>query len=148
MRGSISITVTATPKRANIDANSMPTAPAPITIRLFGISLSCRISSEVSSCLPSGAMPGRLSGREPVAIRTFLVSTFVSPASPLTTTAFAALEPALALEERDLVLLEEVALDALAEARHDAVLAAHRGGEVDPTLSATIPYSLRFWRSS
>jgi hypothetical protein len=88
MRGSISITVTATPKRANIDANSMPTAPAPITIRLFGISLSCRISSEVSTCLPSGAMPGRLLGREPVAIRTFLVSTFVSPASPLTTTAF------------------------------------------------------------
>src|SRR6185295_10822075 len=43
-----------------------------------------------------------------------------------------ALDPPLALEERDLVLLEEVALDALAEPRDDPVLAAHRGGEVDP----------------
>ena len=88
MRGSISITVTVEPKRANIDANSIPTAPAPITIRLFGISLSCRISSEVRICLPSGAMPGSDFGLEPVAITTFLVSTFVSPASLFTTTAF------------------------------------------------------------
>ena len=88
MRGSISITVTVEPKRANIEANSIPTAPAPITIRLFGISLSCRISSEVRICLPSGAMPGSDFGFEPVAITTFLVSIFVSPASPFTTTAF------------------------------------------------------------
>ena len=59
MRGSISITVTVEPKRAKIEANSIPTAPAPITMRLFGISLSCRISSEVRIVLPSGVMPGR-----------------------------------------------------------------------------------------
>ena len=82
MRGSISITVTVEPKRANIDANSMPTAPAPITMRLFGISLSWRISSEVMIVLPSGAMPGSDFGREPVARITFFVSIFVSPPRP------------------------------------------------------------------
>ena len=30
------MTVTAEPKRAKTDANSMPTAPAPMTTRLFG----------------------------------------------------------------------------------------------------------------
>ena len=82
MRGSISMTVTVEPKRANIDANSIPTAPAPITIRLFGISLSCRISSEVMIVLPSGAMPGSAFGRDPVARITFFVSIFVSPPRP------------------------------------------------------------------
>jgi len=86
IRGSISSTVTLEPKRAKTDANSIPTAPAPITIRVFGISLSCSMSSEVRICLPSGAIPGRLFGFEPVAISTFLVLTFVSPASDLTTT--------------------------------------------------------------
>ncbi len=89
MRGSISITVTVEPKRAKIEANSMPTAPAPITTRLFGISLSCRISSEVMMVLPSGVIPGSDFGREPVARITFFVSTRVSPPSPFTTTAFA-----------------------------------------------------------
>ena len=88
MRGSISITVTVVPKRANIEANSMPTAPAPITIRLFGSCLSWRISSEVMIVLPSGVMPGIARGREPVASMTFFVWTFVSPPSPLTTTVF------------------------------------------------------------
>ena len=88
MRGSISITVTVEPKRANIEANSIPTAPAPMTMRLFGISLSCRISSEVRIVLPSGVMPGSDFGREPVARMTFFVAIFVSPPSPFTTTAF------------------------------------------------------------
>ena len=37
--------------------------------------------------LPSGVMPGIERGREPVAIMTFFVWTFVSPVSPATTTA-------------------------------------------------------------
>ncbi len=88
-RGSISITVTVAPKRAKIDANSIPTAPAPITTRLFGISLSWRMSSEVRMVLPSGVMPGRLFGRDPVASITFFVWTFSSPLSLFTTIAFA-----------------------------------------------------------
>ena len=81
------MTVTVEPKRAKIDANSIPTAPAPMTIRLFGISVSSRISSEVRIALPSGVIPGRPRGREPVASRTAFVEIFVSPASPFTTTA-------------------------------------------------------------
>ena len=42
-----------------------------------------------------------------------------------------AFQPPLALEERDLVLLEQVALDALAQPVDDAVLAALHGGEVE-----------------
>ena len=80
------MTVTAAPKRAKIEANSIPTAPAPITTRLRGISLSWRMSSEVRMVLPSGASPGRLLGREPVASITFFVWTFSSPFSLFTTT--------------------------------------------------------------
>ena len=36
--------------------------------------------------VPSGAMPGRERGFEPVAIITFFVATFVSPPSPFTIT--------------------------------------------------------------
>ena len=58
-----------------------------ITIMLLGICLISRISSEVRIDLPSGVMPGRLRGRDPVASITFLVSTRVSPASFFTITA-------------------------------------------------------------
>ena len=85
-RGSSSITFTFEPKRAKTEANSMPTAPAPITIRLRGMSFSSRISSEVTMDLPSGVMPGRLRGREPVARITALVVSLVSALSPWTTT--------------------------------------------------------------
>ena len=80
------MTVTFEPKRANSEANSMPTAPAPMTTRLFGTSLISRISSEVTMTLPSRAIPGRVFGPEPVARRTFFVWTFVSPDSASTTT--------------------------------------------------------------
>jgi hypothetical protein len=84
--GSSSITVTVDPKRAKTEANSIPTAPAPITTRLLGISFSSRISSEVTMALPSGVMPGRLRGRDPVAIITDLADRRVSPCSPFTMT--------------------------------------------------------------
>ena len=80
------MTVTAEPKRANTDANSIPTAPAPITTRERGICGICRISSEEMIVLPSRARPGSVRGREPVASRTFFVLIFVSPPSPLTMT--------------------------------------------------------------
>ena len=80
------MTVTVDPNRANSDANSMPTAPAPITTRLFGISFSSRMWSEVRIDLPSGVIPGRLRGADPVARRTDLVLSFFSSFSPLTTT--------------------------------------------------------------
>ncbi len=80
------MTVTVEPKRAKTDANSIPTAPAPMTIRLFGTWSICRISSEVMIDLPSGVSPGMLRGFEPVARITFFVFTRVSPPSPLTTT--------------------------------------------------------------
>ena len=120
------------PKRAKTDANSIPTAPAPITIRLFGTWSICRISSEVMIDFPSGVRPGMLRGFEPVARMTFLVFTRCLAALALDHDhAAPALEPALALEQRDLVLLEEVALDPLGQAVDDAVLAALHRGEVE-----------------
>ncbi len=80
------MTVTALPNRANTDANSIPTAPAPITTRERGIWGICRISSDEMISLPSRASPGSVRGREPVARSTFVVLIFVSPASLFTTT--------------------------------------------------------------
>ena len=59
MRGSISTTVTSVPKRLKIDANSTPTAPAPITIRLFGTAVRFRISILVRMNSASGCKPGQ-----------------------------------------------------------------------------------------
>jgi hypothetical protein len=53
----------------------------------------------------------------------------------------------VALEERDLVLLEEVGLDALAEPADDAVRRLITAGKSSATLSAVIPNSLRFTKS-
>jgi hypothetical protein len=80
------MTVTVEPKRAKTEANSIPTAPAPITTRLLGTSFSSRISSEVTMAFPSGVIPGRLRGRDPVASITDLAARRVSPCSPLTMT--------------------------------------------------------------
>ena len=44
MRGSISNMLTSEPKRRNIDANSTPTAPAPMIISDFGTCVRFRIS--------------------------------------------------------------------------------------------------------
>ena len=46
IRGSTSRIVALEPNRANIDANSTPTAPEPITRSDFGTSVSSRIESE------------------------------------------------------------------------------------------------------
>ena len=74
-RGSSSRIVTSVPKRANIEANSTPTAPAPSTINDFGISLSSRISSLVMICSPSIGRVANERGTEPVAMMMFFVWT-------------------------------------------------------------------------
>ena len=46
MRGKISMIVTFDPKRANMEANSTPTAPEPMTMSDLGISVTSRIESD------------------------------------------------------------------------------------------------------
>ena len=60
MRGSISITVTSVPKRLNIEANSTPTAPAPMIARLLGTAFRFRISMLVRMNSASGSRPGSM----------------------------------------------------------------------------------------
>ena len=71
-RGSISTMVTLVPKRAKIEANSVPTAPAPMTSIDFGTCLSSRMWSELRMRLPSVGAMGRSRGTEPVAMMMFL----------------------------------------------------------------------------
>ena len=59
MRGSISITVTLVPKRLKMDANSTPTAPAPMISMDFGIAGRSRISMLVRMSSASGFEPGQ-----------------------------------------------------------------------------------------
>ena len=80
------MTVTAEPKRAKTDANSMPTAPAPMTTSDRGICGICEDLVRRDDRLAVEGRPGRVRGREPVARRTFFVLIFVSPPSPLTMT--------------------------------------------------------------
>ena len=72
MRGRTSTTVVFEPKRANIEANSTPTAPEPMTSRDFGTSVSSRIESDERIVLWSISIPGSERGVDPVAIRMFL----------------------------------------------------------------------------
>ena len=59
MRGSISITVTSVPNRRNMEANSTPTAPAPITTRLWGTAVRSRISMLVRMQFGVGLQAGQ-----------------------------------------------------------------------------------------
>src|SRR6266851_362885 len=54
-----------------MDANSTPTAPAPTTIKVFGISGSWRIERFVRIVLWSGSMPGSDFASDPLTIRIF-----------------------------------------------------------------------------
>ncbi len=66
-RGSISRTVTLVPKRLKMDANSTPTAPAPMMIMVFGTAVRFRISILVRIRSASGCRPGSMRASEPVA---------------------------------------------------------------------------------
>src|SRR6266436_5920507 len=57
-----------------MDANSTPTAPAPTTIKVFGISGSWRIERFVRIVLWSGSMPGSDFASDPLTIRMFAAS--------------------------------------------------------------------------
>src|SRR5882762_2935636 len=60
-----------------MEANSTPTAPAPTTISVFGISGSSMIERFVRMVLWSGSMPGRDFASEPLTIRMFAASIVV-----------------------------------------------------------------------
>jgi hypothetical protein len=70
MRGSISISVTSEPNDRKIEANSVPTAPAPSTARVLGMRSSSRMWSELRMRSPSAGAIGMSRGTEPVAIIT------------------------------------------------------------------------------
>ena len=74
--------MTLAPRSWYIEANSTPTAPAPITITLPGIVSERSTSSLVTMRLPSGVMPGRLLTREPVARITSVPLSTRSPPAP------------------------------------------------------------------
>ncbi len=80
-RGSISSTVTLVPKRWKMEANSTPTAPAPIITIDFGIAGRLRISLLVRRVLASGSRPGNMRASEPVASTIFFA--VISCAAPL-----------------------------------------------------------------
>src|SRR3972149_5434834 len=66
-RGSISRIVVSVPKVLKMEANSTPTAPAPMTIIDFGCFFSSSTLTLVSTCSPSSSSPGNKRAAEPVA---------------------------------------------------------------------------------
>ena len=87
MRGNISSTVTFVPKRLKIEANSTPTAPAPMIPIVFGIVVRFRISTFVRMNCGSGSSPGSMRASDPVAIMMFFASCVcVLPSAALTST--------------------------------------------------------------
>ena len=80
------MTVTSVPKRLKMDANSTPTAPAPIIARLFGTAVRFRISILVRMNSASGSRPGSMRASDPVAMMMFLASSVCAPASDFTST--------------------------------------------------------------
>src|SRR5579872_3566417 len=63
--GRASSTVTCVPRSENIDANSQPMAPPPITATEDGSDSRSSTSSEVMTTLPSTSKPGMVRGTEP-----------------------------------------------------------------------------------
>ena len=70
MVGSASNTVTAVPRSANIEANSQPMAPPPMTATARGSSSRARTSSDVITTVPSTSNPGIVRGTDPAASTT------------------------------------------------------------------------------
>ena len=78
--------VTSVPKVLNIEPNSMPTAPAPMTISDLGCSSMARISMFVRM-RPPASRPGSILASEPVArIMFFALSGLTSPLATVTST--------------------------------------------------------------
>ena len=125
--GITSTMVVFVPKREKIDANSQPTAPAPMTSIDFGMRSSSRMWSELMMRLPSALMCGRSFGTEPMARMMFFV---LSVCLPSTSTVLRSDDLAEAGDALDLVLLEEE-LDALGVVVDDALLALLDVGPVD-----------------
>ena len=87
MPGSASSTVTWLPRSQNIDANSQPMAPPPMTATREGKACSSNTSSEVRTTLPSTSNPGMRRGTEPAASTMWVpVSSRVAPSPPVTVT--------------------------------------------------------------
>ena len=80
--GRYSSSVTDAPRSWYIDANSTPTAPAPMMMMLAGIESMRRTSSEVTIRFPSGSIPGSDLTREPVARITSVALRIRSPPAP------------------------------------------------------------------
>ena len=81
--GRASSTVTWLPRSENIEANSQPMAPPPITAIDAGRASSARTSSESSTSRPSTSKPGMVRGTDPVARTTLrpVISNAASPAA-------------------------------------------------------------------
>ncbi len=68
------MSVTLVPNEWYIEANSVPTAPAPSTAREVGTRSSSRMWSELSTRWPSAGAIGMSRGTEPVAIMMFFAA--------------------------------------------------------------------------
>ena len=135
-RGSISTSVTCAPKEAKIDANSVPTAPAPSTTRDFGIRSSSRMWSELRILLPSVGAMRSSRGTEPVAISTCrAVSVRFLPPPASTSTALGPPRRPTPLHGLDAVLLHQE-LDALGVLVHHAPLVGLGLEQVEPRVRA------------
>ena len=86
--GRASSTVTVVPYEANTSANSIPTAPAPMTTREPGRTSLLTAPFDEMTCFSSSATPGSDLGSEPVARMMALPSSVCAPSSPLTSTVF------------------------------------------------------------
>ncbi len=126
MRGKNSRIVTSVPKLRKIDANSTPTAPAPITMSDFGGALRLRISMLVR-IVASAFNPGSSLASDPLARITFFAFTWLFCAVRIHVHRVHAIlrtarQPSKTRKNRDLVLLHQE-LKALHVLRDDRVLA-------------------------
>ena len=83
----ISLKVTAVPKQENIELNSIPIAPPPITSMFLGISVKFSASVEVINFLWSNSMLEIVLQVEPVAIIILFETISMLPSSVLTESA-------------------------------------------------------------
>ncbi len=142
------MTVTAVPNRPKMEANSMPTAPAPMTMRLLGISFNSRISSEVMMRLPSMGMFGRVRGLLPVASMMFFVGIREAPPSEVTRTLLGFSIRPWPLTKVILFFLKRYPSMPFERRFTIRFLRAMRAEKSMPTFSARMPNSFPFLRSS
>ena len=146
-RGSISSTVTLVPKRWKMEANSTPTAPAPIMTIDLGIAGRFRISLLVSRVLPSASRPGSMRASEPVASTIFFA--VISCVAPWGSVTLILPGPEILPRPRIMSTLFFFSRNStpLASLVTTLVLRARMAGQSTATSFATMPNSLAF-RSS